>query len=89
MKTFFLADFPDPVPDSLSNETGITALNCTAGFAFDPSAGICTPLCGWSPHLQQVTSSSVEIVGTFSYLMLLLFSGVNLLLLFTVQRDSM
>lgn len=83
----------DPGPAVCSNSScevaNTTALNCTAGFVFDPSVGICSPLCGWSPHLQQLSSSSRDVIGTLSYLMLMLFSGVNLILSFTIQRRSM
>jgi hypothetical protein len=90
--SYVFSDLITPFPALCNNSSCEAAstieLNCTAGFEFDPFTGICRPLCGWSPHLQQIASPSVNIITTFSYLMLIIFSSINLLLAFTIQRGS-
>lgn len=76
----------------LCNDTSLeerTELNCSALFSFDPSSGTCRPVCGWNPHLEQFSVTFVIIAVVFMCTVLMLFSSINLLLAFTIQRHSL
>lgn len=81
-------DAPSLCVNPLCEINNVTALNCTSGFEYSP-LGICIPMCGWSPHLQQLSSTSVIVLSVLGLVILMVFSVINLLLSFTIQRDSM
>lgn len=61
-------------------------LNCSEFFFFDASSNLCLPICGWSPHLDQ---NANNLARDISAICLLVFSIINLLSAFTIQRHTL
>ncbi len=75
----------DDMIDGSTGETNSTAepLNCTAQFYYDVTAHTCRPSCDWKMNNVGTIVSPVAIATSIP------FAIINIIIGFTLQRDSM
>ncbi len=78
----------DDMIDESSGETNSTTepLNCTDQFYYDVATHTCRPTCDW---IGKNVGTTITSVGTFSAVSSILFGIINIIIGFTIQRDSM